>query len=238
MLNFAFFVFGICRQENRQLFVVVLQSFLTTMCRKVQPSIFISKRKRLINWKCYTKDSFSFTSLFISLKSALFPLLSCSHSTLRNTTCTLYQSAHPQIRLQPNIASRSFLKTNILLLPPPPPLAAWKTLQKRPGYFADTWQPAQKRCAFPEEKLQKAEVCLTLGHPWKTGPLASHEATLGAGSAVAGDPRPLSSPLLSTHEQQGVGKDSASQCILMPQPVVVSAGSGRGRHSWQPPGCG
>lgn len=120
MLNFAFFVFVICRQENRQLFVVVLQSFLTTMCRKVQPSIFISKRKRLINWKCYTKDSFSFTSLFISLKSALFPLLSCSHSTLRNTTCTVYQSAHPQIRLQPNIASRSFLKTNILSLPPHP----------------------------------------------------------------------------------------------------------------------
>lgn len=167
MLNFAFFVFGICRQENRQLFVVVLQSFLTTMCRKVQPSIFISKRKRLINWKCYTKDSFSFTSLFISLKSALFPLLSCSHSTLRNTTCMLYQSAHPQISLQPNIASRSFLKTNILLLPH---LTAWKTLQKRPGYFADTWQPAQKRCAFPEEKLQKVKCASHWGTLGRWGP--------------------------------------------------------------------
>lgn len=116
------------------------------MCRKVQPSIFISKRKRLINSKCYTKDSFSFTSLFISLKSALFPLLSCSHSTLRNTTGTLYQSAHPQIHLQPNISSPSLFKTNILLLLPP--LAARKTLQKRLGYFADIWQPAQQQHGF------------------------------------------------------------------------------------------
>ena len=56
---------------------------------------------------------------FISLKSALFPLLSCSHSTLRNITCTLYQSAHPQICLQSNIASPSLFKTNILSLLPP-----------------------------------------------------------------------------------------------------------------------
>lgn len=89
------------------------------MCRKVKLSVFISKRKCLINSKCYTKDSFSFTSPFISLKNALFPLLPCYHSTLRNTTCMLYQSAHPQIRLQPNIASPSLFKTNILSLLPP-----------------------------------------------------------------------------------------------------------------------
>lgn len=116
--KFCIFVFGICRQGNRQLFVVVLQSFLTTMCKKVQPSLFISKRKRLVNSKCYTKDSFNFTSLFISLKTALFPLLSYSHSTLRNTICMLYQSSHPQIHLQPNIASSSPFKTNILSLFP------------------------------------------------------------------------------------------------------------------------
>lgn len=89
------------------------------MCRKVKLSVFISKRKCLINSKCYTKDSFSFTSPFISLKNALFPLLFCYHSTLRNTTCMLYQSAHPQIRLQPNIASPSLFKTNIRSLLPP-----------------------------------------------------------------------------------------------------------------------
>lgn len=59
------FVFRICRQENRHLFVVVVQSFLTTMCRKVNLSIFISKRKCLINSKCYTKDPFSFTLYFL-----------------------------------------------------------------------------------------------------------------------------------------------------------------------------
>lgn len=160
--KFRIFVFGICRQENRQLFVVVLQSFLTAMCKKVQPSTFISKRKRLINSKRYTKDSFNFTSLFISLKSALFPLLSYSHSTLRNTTCTLYQFAHPQIHLQPNIASPSLFKTNTLLLLP--------TLLLRRLYRSgqDTLQifvsQHSSSMFFSEEKLQKAEVCLMLGH--------------------------------------------------------------------------
>lgn len=111
-------MFRICRQENSHLFAVILQSFLTTMCRKVKLSIFISQRKCLINSKCYTKDPFSFTSLFISLKNALFLLLSCYHSTLKNTTCMLYHSAHPQIRLQPNTASPSLFKTNILSLLP------------------------------------------------------------------------------------------------------------------------
>ena len=191
------------------------------MCRKVQPSIFISKRKRLINLKCYTKDSFSFTSLFISLKSALFPLLSCSHSTLRNTTCTLYQSAHPQIRLQPNIPSPSVFKTNILSLLGRPYRSGWDTLQifdsrHSSGMF------------FSEEKLQKAEMRWTLRHPAGWGPSPVPRATLGAGSPGAGDPRALLSPLLTSHEgsSRQQGRNGASQGALMPQPALVSAGKG------------
>lgn len=112
------------------------------MCRKVRLSTLISKRKCLINSKCCTKDPFSFTSPFISLKNALFLLLSCYHSTLRNTTCMLYQSAHPQICLQPNTASPSLFKTNILSLLP---RCCSEDPQKRPGCFTDIWQPAQQR---------------------------------------------------------------------------------------------
>lgn len=208
------------------------------MCRKVKLSIFISQRKCLINSKCYTKDPFSFTSLFISLKNALFLLLSCYHSTLRNTNCMLYHSAHPQIRLQPNTASPSLFKTNILSLLP---LAAQKTLQKRPGYFADIWQPAQHGFfsffrGEPTEgwNVLKTGIAGRIGSPWVP------RATLRG--RVSWDQRPQSSLEHSSdqqwEEQWAAGQDSDSKGALMLQLVAVSAGKGWERQDWQPPGCG
>lgn len=109
------------------------------MCRKVQPSIFISKRKHLISTKCYTKDSFSFTSLFISLEC----FVSIAVLFLFNSQ-KYHLHALPVRPLADMLAAKycfSFISYNKHPLAALPSLThthtAWKTLQKQPGYFAD-----------------------------------------------------------------------------------------------------
>lgn len=202
------------------------------MRRKVRPSIFISKRKCLINSKCYTKNSFSFTSPFISLKSTLFPLLFCSHSTLRNTTCTLYRSAHPQICLQPNIASPSLFKANILSLLLPPcsedPTGGSGVLCR----YLTAGRAALWSFVFRRETAAGWNV-LDNGALSRMKPPGSR---VSWGQRTQGSPGPTRDQ--PQGDQQAAGKDDAYQSTLVLQPVAVSAGKGWGGQGWQPPGCG
>lgn len=210
------------------------------MCRKVQPSIFISKRKCLISTKCYTKDSFRFTS-FCFLRVLCFHCCPIPIQLSEIPPACFTSPPTPRYACSQILLLVHFLQQTSSHCPPSftHTHTAQKTLQKQPGYFADIWQPAQKWCACLEENCRRFKSAWHWGTLGRWCLLAVMKATLEVGSAGTGDPTALLSPLLTSHERSSEqAKEDASQGTLLLQSVVASAGNWWGRQSWWPPGFG
>lgn len=145
------------------------------MCRKVQPSIFISKRKCLISTKCYTKDSFRFTS-FCFLRVLCFHCCPIPIQLSEIPPACFTSPPTPRYACSQILLLVHFLQQTSSHCPPSfTHTHCSENLTEAARILCRHLTASTEVVCLFRGELQKVQECLTLGHPGKMVSLRCHE---------------------------------------------------------------